>query len=51
MGSCAFKSALSSPDGNVSGVLRGEMPELAGAEDKAKAELACELIYKRGHYS
>ena len=37
--------------GNVSGVLRGKMPELAGAEDKAKAKMACELIYQRGHYS
>ena len=33
--------------GNVSGVLRGGMPKLAGAEDKAKAKMACELIYKR----
>ena len=30
-----IESALSSPDGNVSRVLRGEMPELAGAEDTA----------------
>ena len=50
-GSHAFESALSSPDGNVSGVLRGGMPEFAGAEDKAKAKMAWELIYKRGHYS
>ena len=34
-------------DGNVSRVLRGEMPELAGAEEKAKAKMACKLIYKR----
>ena len=47
MGLCAFKSTLSSPDGNVSGVLRGEMPELAGAEDKARAKIGWELIYKR----
>ena len=33
--------------GNVSGVLRGRMPKLPGAEDKAKAKLAWELIYKR----
>ena len=37
--------------GNVSGVLRGGMPELTGAEDKARAKMACELIYKREHYS
>ena len=37
--------------GNVSRVLRGEMPELTGAEEMAKAELAWELIYKLGNYS
>ena len=46
-----IESTLSSPDGNISGVLRGGMPELTGAEEKAKAKMACELIYKRGHYS
>ena len=30
--------ALSAPDGNVLGVLRGEMPKIARAEDKAKAK-------------
>ena len=34
--------------GNISGVLRGEMPELAGAEDKGRAKMAWELIYKKG---
>ena len=29
-------------------VLRGGMPELAGAEDKAKAKQGWELIYKLG---
>ena len=38
MGSCVFESALSSPDGNVSRVLRGGMPKLTGAEEMAKAE-------------
>ena len=37
--------------GNVLRVLRGEMPELTGAEEMAKAELAWELIYKLGNYS
>ena len=41
------ESALSSPDGNVSGVLRGEMPRFARAEDKDKAKKGWELIYKR----
>ena len=43
-----IESALSSPDGNISGVLRGEMPKLTGAEDKAKVWMAWELIYKKG---
>ena len=34
--------------GNFLGVLRGRVPKLAGAEEKAKAEMACELIYKLG---
>ena len=34
--------------GNISRVLRGGMPELAGAEDKDKAKMAWELIYKKG---
>ena len=42
------ESALSSPDGNVSRVLKGEMPRIARAEDKDKAKTACELIYKKG---
>ena len=37
--------------GNVSRVLRGEMPKLAGAEEMAKAKKAWELIYKLGNYS
>ena len=37
--------------GNVSGVLRGEMPEFAGAEDKAWDKQGWELIYKKEHYS
>ena len=45
------ESALSSPDGNVSGVLRGEMPKFAGAEDKAWDKQGWELIYKKEHYS
>ena len=35
-----------SSGGNILGVLRGKMPKLAGAEEKAKAEMAWELIYK-----
>ena len=46
--STSFKSALSSPDGNISRVLQGGMPKLAGAETKAKAKKAWELIYKDG---
>ena len=38
---------LQNPDGNVSRVLRGEMPELAGAGDKSKSKQGCQLIYKR----
>ena len=34
--------------GNVSGVLRGRMPEIVRAEAKAKAEIVCVLIYKEG---
>ena len=34
--------------GNISRVLRGEMPELTGAEDKARAKQGWELIYKLG---
>ena len=37
--------------GNVSRVLRGGIPKLAGAEAVAKAEQAWELIYKLGNYS
>ena len=33
--------------GNVSGVLRGEMPRIARAEDKSESKQAWELIYKR----
>ena len=47
-GSRAFKSTLSSPDGNVLRVLKGEMPKIARAEAKAKAKRGWELIYKRG---
>ena len=43
-----FESTLSSPDGNILGHLRGRMPKLAGAEEKAKAEQAWELIYNDG---
>ena len=45
---CAIECTLLSPDGNVSRVLRGGMPELAGAEEMAKAKKAWELIYKDG---
>ena len=34
--------------GNTWGVLRGKMPEITRAEAMARAELAWELIYKRG---
>ena len=34
--------------GNVLRVLRGEMPELAGAEEKAEPKRGWELIYKLG---
>ena len=37
--------------GNVSGVLQGEMPKLAGAEAMAKEEMAWWLVYKSGSYS
>ena len=46
-----FESALSSPDGNVSRVLRGEMPRIVRAEDKSKSKQGWELIYKKEHYS
>ena len=45
------ESALSSPDGNVSGVLRGEMPRIARAEDKSESKQGWELIYKKRNYS
>ena len=34
--------------GNVSRVLKGEMPRIVRAEDKDKAKMAWELIYKKG---
>ena len=37
--------------GNISRVLKGEMPEIARAEDKDKAKQVWELIYKRRNYS
>ena len=37
-----------SPNGNISGVLRGGMPELAGAEEKAELKQGWELINKLG---
>ena len=44
-----FKGEKSSEDGgNISRVLRGRMPKLAGAEEMAKAKKAWELIYKDG---
>ena len=47
MGSRAFESALSSPDGNTWGDLRDEMPKIMRAEAKARAKQAWELIYKK----
>ena len=38
-------------DGNAWGNLRDEMPKIARAEAMARAEIVCELIYKRRNYS
>ena len=37
--------------GNISGVLRGEMPRIVRAEDESESKQGCELIYKKRNYS
>ena len=46
-----FKKFPIHTDGNISGVLRGEMPRIARAEDKSESKQGWVLIYKKRNYS
>ena len=50
-GDCMYGWRTLLHGGNVSRVLKGEMPRIARAEDKSESKQGWELIYKKRNYS